>query len=43
MLLDAPNLYPSAMWDNDSVYPKIESSYTFKRHLNDVFVNDFKN
>ena len=35
------SFYPSAMWANDSVYPKIETGYTIKPHLNDVFVNDF--
>ena len=39
---DATNLYPSAMRYNDSVYPKIETGYTFKHHTNDVFVNVFK-
>ena len=29
------------MWDNDSVYPKIETGYKFKLHLNVVLVNDF--
>ena len=29
------------MWDNDSVYPKIESGFGFEPHMNDVFVNDF--
>ena len=31
------------MWDKVSVYPKIETGYTFKPHMNDVFVNDFNN
>ena len=39
---DATNLYPSAMRYNDSVYPKIETGYTFKPHTNDLFVNVFK-
>ena len=30
MDFDATLLYPSAMWENDSVYPKIETDYTFK-------------
>ena len=37
----ATSLYPSAMWDKDSVYPEIDFGYTFKAHKNDVFVNDF--
>ena len=28
------------MWDEKSVYPKIESGYTFKSHMKDVFAND---
>ena len=35
------SLYPSAMWDIDSVFPKIETGYTFKPYMNDMFVNDF--
>jgi len=31
------------MWDENSVYPKIETGYAFKPHMNDVFVNDFNN
>ena len=37
----ARSLYPSAMWDRNSVYSKIETGYSFRFHLNDVFVNDF--
>ena len=29
MNFDATNSYPSAMWDEKSVYPKIETGYTF--------------
>ena len=38
---DATSLYLSAMWDENSVYPKIESGYGFKPHMNDIFVKDF--
>ena len=31
------------MWDEKSVYPKIESGFAFKSHLNDVFANDIIN
>ena len=31
---DATSLYPSAMWDENSVYPKIESVLAFKTHMN---------
>ena len=37
----ATSLVPSAIWDKDSVYPKIQSGNKFELHMNDVFVNDF--
>ena len=43
MDFDETNLHPSAIWDIVVVYPQIESGYTFKPHVKDVFVNDFKN
>ena len=42
MDFDATSLCPSAIWDNGSVYPKIESGSTFKPRMNLVFANDFK-
>ena len=30
---DAVSLYPSAMWDPKSIYPKIETGYSFKREM----------
>ena len=36
MDFDATSLYPSAMWDEKSVYPKIESGFAFKPYMNDV-------
>ena len=41
MDVDGTSLYASAMWDKNSVYLKIETGYTFKPHMNDVFVNYF--
>ena len=38
---DATSLYPSAMWDEKSVYPKIETGFAFKPHMNDVYVKAF--
>ena len=38
---DATSLYPSAMWDENSVYPKIETGFAFKPHMNNVFVKAF--
>ena len=43
MDFDATSLYPSAMWDEKSVYPKIESGFAFKPHMNDVYVEAFNN
>ena len=36
MDFDATSLYPSAMWDEKSVYPKIESAFAFQPHMNNV-------
>ena len=43
MDFDATSLYPSAMWDENSVYPKIESGFAFKPHMNSVYVEAFNN
>ena len=43
MDFDATNLYPSAMWDCNSVYLKIETGFAFKPHMNDVYVEAFNN
>ena len=40
---DATSLYPSAMWDENSVYPKIETGFAFKPHMNIVYVKAFNN
>ena len=42
MDFDATSLYPSAMWDQNSVYPKTESGFCFKPDMNDVYVEAFK-
>ena len=39
----AASLYPSAMWDEKSVYRKIESGFAFKSYRNDVYVEVFHN
>ena len=41
MDVNATLLYPSAMCDENSVYPKTESGYALTLYLNDVFLNDF--
>ena len=43
MDFDATSLYPSAMWDEKSVHPKIETGFAFKPHMNDVYVEAFNN
>ena len=40
---DATLLYPSAMWDENSVYPKIETGFAFKPDLKGVYVEAFNN
>ena len=40
---DAVSLYPSAMWDEKSTYPKIETGYAYTRDMNDELVNKFNN
>ena len=43
MDFDATFLYPSAMWDVESVYPKIETGFAFKPQMNQTFVDAFNN
>ena len=43
MNYDANSLYPSALWDGISVYPKTETGFAFKPHMNDVYVEAFNN
>ena len=43
MDFDAPSLYPSAMWDENSVYPKIETGFAFKPHMHKTYVEAFNN
>ena len=40
---DAVSLYPSAMWDGKSIYPRIETGYAFTRDMNDELVEKFSN
>ena len=40
---DATSLYPSAMWDENSVYQKIENGFAYKPHMNDFYVEAFNN
>ena len=41
MDFDATRLYPSAKWDEKSVYPRLESGFVFKPDMNDVYVKAF--
>ena len=43
MDFDAISLNPSAVWDENSVYHKIETGFVFKPHMNDFYVEAFKN
>ena len=38
---DASGLYPSAIWDEKSVYSKIETGFAFKPDMIDVYVEAF--
>ena len=41
MDFDATSIYPSAMRDDESVYPKIETGYPFNIDMNDEIVKNF--
>ena len=43
MDFDATSLYPSAMWDENSVYPKIETGFAFEPYMNSIYVEAFNN
>ena len=43
MCYDGNSLYPSAMYDCESVYPKIETGFAFKSHMNKTYVEAFNN
>ena len=38
---DAVSLYPSAMWDENSVYPRIETSYAYTEDVIDELIENF--
>ena len=40
---DATSLYPSAMWDEKSIYPRTETGYSFTRDMNKYLVHRFNN
>ena len=41
MDFDSSSLYPSAMWDEKLVFPKIETGYAFKPHTKNIYVKAF--
>ena len=43
MNFDAMSLYLSAMWDEKSVYPKIEAGFAFKHLMSNIYVETFNN
>ena len=43
MDFDATSLYPSAMWDENSVYLKLKTGFVSKPHKNNVYVEAFNN
>ena len=43
MDFDATSLYRSANWDEKSFYPKIETGFAFKPHMNQTYVEAFNN
>ena len=40
---DAVSLYPSAMWDENSIYPRIETGYAYTKDMNDELVEKYIN
>ena len=40
---DAVSLYPSAMWDEKSIYPRIETGYAYTKDVNDELLEKFHN
>ena len=42
-VFDAVSLYPSAMWEEKSIYPRIETGYAFTPDMNNELVEKFIN
>ena len=40
---DATSSYPSTMWDEISVYPKVQTGFASKPRMNGVYVESFNN
>ena len=43
MDFDASSLYPSAMWVENSVYPKIETAFASEPHMKNIYIEAFNN
>ena len=43
MDFDATSFYPSAMWDDISLYPERETGHAFTSEMNDSFLEKFIN
>ena len=43
MDVDSNSLYPSALWDENSVYPKMATAFVFKPYMNDEYVEALNN
>ena len=43
MDFDATSLYNSALWNESSEYPKLETGFAFKLHMNKTFVDALNN
>ena len=41
MDVDAVSLQPSALWEENSIYPRTETGYVLTRDLNDELVERF--
>ena len=39
---DANSLYPSTVWDEKSIYPRIETGYVFTPYMNKILVKNSK-
>ena len=43
MNFDVTSLYPSAIWNEISVFPKIETGFGLKLRMNNTYVETFNN
>ena len=40
---DCVSLYPSAMWEKNSIYPIVETGYASEKYMNEELVEKFNN